>query len=397
MFSSLLALISIGLFIPDTVALPARPRAEIGPRQSEDYNYYALNPGKISTNLMVGALDGDGNREPRQNCIFYVNQKDVDPEDPNYAKNRAVQFADLMNDALSGSDFHTLYDVYDSASAFSYTSDPMASALSSGNLRNWFEDTSAAYADLCLGTVYLIVEAEPQQIWPQSIWLTHELPAIINGGLVTQIVEIRPEDVGTAANGGAGGTRYIRHYPYRGGQPPGATPPRDGDTSVVPGNVTININAANAAVDGIVDVPGDFSPFFEGHCTMHVHQWKNPSNGGGSPFDPPQQWSGPYSVEITMYDNNRNKIGYVPRSNADDPNSLHMVSKLEAVMVVTPEQEHDYIQFTVGDVSFPSDDSNYCKVGGWNHNSDRQMDCGFPCVWNGGDSSDHTQLRVWYP
>jgi hypothetical protein len=60
------------------------------PRQSEDYNFYSLNPGRIATDLMVGALDDDGDRQSRQNCIFYVNQRDVDPEDPNYAKNRAV-------------------------------------------------------------------------------------------------------------------------------------------------------------------------------------------------------------------------------------------------------------------------------------------------------------------
>ncbi|KAJ7489019.1 glycosyl hydrolase family 71-domain-containing protein [Mycena latifolia] len=74
-------------------------------RQSEDFNYYSLNHAKIATDLMVGDLDGDGNRKPRQNCIFYVNQRDVDSEDPNYAKNRAVQFADIMNAAYPGSDY----------------------------------------------------------------------------------------------------------------------------------------------------------------------------------------------------------------------------------------------------------------------------------------------------
>lgn len=174
-------------------------------RQSEDYNFYAANPGRISTDLMVGALDGDGNRQPRENCIFYVNQRDVDAKDPNYAKNRAVQFADLMNAAYPGYDFvrvlycrkstrvltrvnleqHTLCefhncgqgctlteprcldDVYDTASAFSYTENPMASAWLGGLLRPWFQTTSKAYADLCRGHLFLIVDREPEEVSQQ--------------------------------------------------------------------------------------------------------------------------------------------------------------------------------------------------------------------------------------
>ncbi|KAJ7919454.1 hypothetical protein B0H13DRAFT_2320436 [Mycena leptocephala] len=399
MFSSALVLLALAAS-PVVSLVCGRRYSTLLSRQSEDYNFYSLNPGRIKTDLMIGDMDGDGNRKPRQNCIFYVNQKDVDENDPNYAKNRAVQFADLMNAANPGSDYHTLYDVYDSAEAFNYGDEPMLSALSSGNLRNWFEITSGAYADLCEGTLYLVVEAEPQDIWPQSIWLTHEWPAIQASRQVTQVTEIRPEDVGQAVAHN-GNTRYIRHYPYRGGQPPGATPPRDDDSSEIPGNINIDPNASNQKFAGIVDVSGDISPFKEGWCTMHVHQWKNPRGGGGSPFDPPNSpWTGPFSVEITMWDNHvdpnpGNKIGFVARTNANDPNALHMASKLDLVLIVTPEEEHDYIQFNLGALSFTS--KSNCRVGGWNHNTDRQMDCGFPCVWGGGDSTDHTEIGVYYP
>jgi hypothetical protein len=74
-------------------------------RQSEDYLYYSLNPGKISTDLMVGAVDGDGNRKPRNNCIFYVNQPDTPDTDPNYAKNRAIQLEALLNLENPGGDY----------------------------------------------------------------------------------------------------------------------------------------------------------------------------------------------------------------------------------------------------------------------------------------------------
>ena len=40
----------------------------------------------------------------------------------------------------------------------------MASAFTSGNLRPWFKDTSRAFAEHCEGTVYLIVDALPDEV-----------------------------------------------------------------------------------------------------------------------------------------------------------------------------------------------------------------------------------------
>ncbi|KAJ7869984.1 hypothetical protein B0H13DRAFT_1049505 [Mycena leptocephala] len=266
----------------------------------------------------------------------------------------------------------------------------MASAFDSGNLRNWFEDTSAAFARLCNGKLYLIVDAEPADIWSGSIWLTHEYPAIVQTGTVTQITEIRPEDVGTAvANNG--NTRYIRHYPYRGGQPPGATPPRDDDTSEIASCVSIDPNASNAKWASVVDVSGDISPFKEGTCTFHVHEYYNPNAGGGGGIGGDPNFPSDYSVEITLYDDGAtHRIGYQAR--LDAPYS--MASKLDNLFVVTPSDSN--IKFTVGSVTFTSDDGS-CSVGGWNHGADRQMDCGFPCTWGGGDSTDHTEISVFLP
>jgi hypothetical protein len=104
MFSSALVLLALAAS-PVVSLVSVRRYSTLLSRQSEDYNFYSLNPGRIKTDLMIGDMDGNGNRKPRQNCIFYVNQKDVDENDPNYAKNRAVQFADLMNAANPGSDY----------------------------------------------------------------------------------------------------------------------------------------------------------------------------------------------------------------------------------------------------------------------------------------------------
>ncbi|KAJ6584010.1 hypothetical protein DFH09DRAFT_1359936 [Mycena vulgaris] len=137
-----------------------------------------------------------------------------------------------------------------------------------------------------------------------------------------------------------------------GGQPPGATPPRDGDASEIDSCISIDPNASNKKWDGVVS--GDIAPFKESACTMHVHQWYN-ENAGGGPFDDPQ-YSAIYSIEITMYDSGAiHKIGFFV-------------------------EDGDYIQFSLGTLTFKSNDGS-CSVDGWDHNSDRQMDCGFSCVW----------------
>jgi hypothetical protein len=143
-----------------------------------------------------------------------------------------------------------------------------------------------------------------------------------------------------------------------GGQPPGATPPRDGATVQIDGCVFVDIEAANAKWANVVDVSGDISPFKEGICTFHVHQGHNDNGGGGGPFDPTDPPV--YSVEITLFDDGAtHKIGF--QSRLATPYS--MVSKLDILFNVTVPSD-DYIQFDVGSVSFKSNDGS-CQVGGW--------------------------------
>ncbi|KAF7337109.1 Glucan endo-alpha-glucosidase agn1 [Mycena venus] len=367
---------------------PVHPRQF--PRQSStDWSFYASDFSAIYKDLMVGSIGDDGSRAPRENCVFYVNQRDVDPEDPNYAKSRAVQFADLMNAAMNGGDHHTLYDVYDSALAFSYTNGPMPSALMAGELRKWFQVTSAAAGG---GKSSYIIMPMPipqltfSQIWDQSIWITDEWPELMRNPLVTQVVEVRPQDIG-AAVAHNGDIRFIMEIPYRGGQPPGATPPRDDAQLEIAACVSIDPDASSAKWAGVVDVSGDYSPFKEGHCTFHVHQWDNVNSGGGNGIF--GQGDAEYSVEITLFDDGpTHQIGFQARKDAP----YDMVSKLDNLFTVTPNGSD--LDFKVGDVTFSSGDGS-CKVGGWNHNTDRQMDCGFTCTWGGGDSTDHSELGVF--
>ncbi|KAJ7466489.1 hypothetical protein FB451DRAFT_1178633 [Mycena latifolia] len=257
--------------------------------------------------------------------------RDVNDTDPDYAKSRAIQFENLKNAQFPGSDFVLI-----------------------------------------------------PSTWDQTIWITHEWPAILASNVVTQVTEIRLEDVG-AAVADNGRTRFIRFHPYRGGQPPGATPPRDGTQAEIDNCVFVDPNASNAKWAKVVYVTGDVSPFMEGLYTMHVHQWYNANAGGGIFGDPNYQATN--SVEVTMYDDGAtHKIGFQSRKDAP----YDMVSKIDSLFNVNPVESGGYIQFTLGTEVFRNDDGR-CSVGGWDHGTDRQMDCGFTCTW-GAHYFQPTQL-----
>lgn len=104
-----------------------------------------------------------------------------------------------------------------------------------------------------------------------------------------------------------------------------------------------------------------------------------------------------YAVEVHIFDNDRNEIGTLDRTGTDGDTAATVFSALEDDLIVLAESKHDYIAFTLGDQSWPSngkfgsmDAHNPCSVGGWDGSdfpSYRQMDCSFQCTWGGGESS----------
>ena len=78
---------------------------------------------------------------------------------------------------------------------------------------------------------------------------------------------------------------------------------------------------------------------------------------------------------VTMYDNDKNVIGQTVKDNdhqigyaMDDGNSYSFTSKLKDPLVITGEHESDYVQFTIGGLSWQSKSPNggvSCTVGGW--------------------------------
>jgi len=118
-FASLVLLIGI----PSATALPGTgPRyppsrlarqAGGGQGNYKAFDFYMGDIGAIRTDLMVGATDGDGNRQPRSNCIFYVNQRPPMTEDHrDWAKKRAIEFSQLMNAADLGGDYVSIPFVF---------------------------------------------------------------------------------------------------------------------------------------------------------------------------------------------------------------------------------------------------------------------------------------------
>ncbi|KAJ6546057.1 hypothetical protein DFH09DRAFT_1088015 [Mycena vulgaris] len=295
-------------------------------------NYYSLNHAKISTDLMVGDLDGNGNRRPQGNCIYYVNQQNVDADDPSSAKNRAVQFGDLMNAAYPGSDY--LHGRPNGVHHGGWQLTPTGSRKTQPHTPNSAPARSTSSY------------AEPQQIWSESIWVAHELPALYSNPAINQVIEMRQEDVGQGV-AGVGNLRYIRYYPSRGGQLHGATPPRDGDKlgDHSRASITRTHLIKNSPASRMSAATSRHSRAESAGCTSTSGRTRDHHLGRPRQPEP------------------GNKIGYIKRTNANDPHALEMTSKLESVLRFTPEEANDYIQFNLGALSFTSRDS--CTVGAW--------------------------------
>ena len=105
--------------------------------------------------------------------------------------------------------------------------------------------------------------------------------------------------------------------------------------------------------------PAPSAPYAQGVCTFHLTEWYYGDIAGVEPF----------GLEILMKDAAGTQIGWQVHTAADASHPLNVKSKLEAVFVITPEEQHSYIQFTLGGQSWASNqkfgdkDVPFCKVG----------------------------------
>jgi hypothetical protein len=145
---------------------------------------------------------------------------------------------------------------------------------------------------------------------------------------------------------------------------------------------------------------------------LKVVQWNNKYDGMTNiiRIDPYHGHKSSYSVSVEIFDAGRTLIGKHERVDAGDPGSdrketagpLSVPSKLESVLVVTPEKQNNgYVQFKLGDLSWPSNNDippenlskAKCTESNFVTSEDgkeafRYIDCEFDCRWGGGKSSD---------
>ncbi|KAH8823922.1 hypothetical protein DL96DRAFT_1742199 [Flagelloscypha sp. PMI_526] len=209
----------------------------------------------------------------RSNCVFHVNQKKIRPQRPELRQK-------------VGSDHHTLYDAYDLEAAFGLASGSTRQDAVDLNLeRERFRATSAAFASLFSGPVYLVVD--PDEIWDGAIWVTDELPALLATGQITEIVEFRPEDIRRAYEGGSISVSSIPMVPYRGGQPNGSTPPRNPDLQqVVTSDWNVCPGHSYTVLDSGETSKGDQASTFLKHTLERKKDWLVNANC------PPQEGNG---------------------------------------------------------------------------------------------------------
>lgn len=85
-------------------------------------------------------------------------------------------------------------------------------------------------------------------------------------------------------------------------------------------------------------IPGESAPYAEGRCCFYAVQRHDANKKFG-------EFGEPYSVELTLLDNDKKEIKSVPETDCGDKNRLVITSKLEDALVVVPEEHNDYIQF----------------------------------------------------
>ncbi|KAL8706771.1 MAG: hypothetical protein Q9201_000197 [Fulgogasparrea decipioides] len=96
-----------------------------------------------------------------------------------------------------------------------------------------------------------------------------------------------------------------------------------------------------------------------GKCHLHVNEFENCRS---DKYD--------LSTEVTIWDVGGNQIGYQRAKQAGATDPLSVKSKLEDVLIVTPEHQKNYVQFTLGTENFDSKQQDqtqpsWCSTGGW--------------------------------
>ena len=110
--------------------------------------------------------------------------------------------------------------------------------------------------------------------------------------------------------------------------------------------------------------PSSPPPYVPGTCSFHLKETQDCNSDANNL----------YGI-VKMYDNDKNVIGQTVQDDnhpsgyaMDVGNSYSFASKLKDPLIITGEHENDYVQFTLGSLSWQSKTPNgggSCKIGGW--------------------------------
>ncbi|KAF6219988.1 hypothetical protein HO133_003813 [Letharia lupina] len=165
-----------------------------------------------------------------------------------------------------------------------------------------------------------------------------------------------------------------------------ATPPSTKTTTTKPTKPTTSSSTTTTTS------PQASPTYAKGTCSFHLDEYWDCDTDDKDLY-----------ATLKLLDNDKNVIGQTDNDpsvlgvsiNAD--NSLSLQSKLPYPLVIVGEHQGDYVRFTYDHLSWTSNTPSggaKCKAGGWNPrggpvcdggkagiltNSERQMDCSFPC------------------
>lgn len=167
-FSSYLTIVlALSLFLDPTFASPIPPVTEIITTPSIAHSVPSVETAKTWTKFTPSP----------GTCVFYTNGQ----------KANAIISA-KHNKRV------TIYDIYDPA-LFDTTKEPAKTYYAQRKLREYWEVTSRAYAQLCSGQAFVMIPPDEQPN-PKSIWITDEYDAIRKGQTRVRLEEVfRPSSV----------------------------------------------------------------------------------------------------------------------------------------------------------------------------------------------------------
>ena len=237
------------------------------------------------------------------------------------------------------------------------------------------DDFSEAFAEKSSGQVFLLLNMETDPNNPDNghcstTWYRKEYPALKANSDVTKITQVDPTDFtntkqiwpATSNNRIFKRANATQCLDWDQGTPPNLEAPPTGDEDSTPSPSQTSAAATSTPTPASSPLPA----YATGTCSFHVDEYQDCADDSQNLF-----------ANITMYDNNKAVIGQTAIDptknpigdpiNTSDPYSFS--SKLSQPMIVTGEHANDYVQFTIGSLSFTSRTTTgpaTCSNGGWN-------------------------------